>query len=470
MEKAQKVEFIEHYPLSELIPADYNPRLLSDEKFALLQKSLRKFGIVKPVIVNGSNGILTAGHQRTRAMKSLGMTHCPALRLTKISRADEIWFNLYHNSIETNKNKVTVSLTGSEQPRSFFWLSPNDISFEANKNPQIVHAIASLMLRYGPWGSVLVSPDGSIIENADYAVACKQMQLPLLCYLVPDSDRDELLSYLSVEYGSYYYEALDVKTWHQHMAQPHRLSGAKQANQQSKLYRNFVLPELEKTDRLLDFGAGEGKYPEKLRKDGFQAFAYEPHIHVKGSLNVRKTVRQIFSIEQEIAKNGLYDKIVLEAVLNSVTSKTYEDFVLTCVTSLLKSDGKLYLTTRNVYAIHYYNTIKRVTRKKKTIEFLDPDGFAATYRNGAFTLQHFHTADSLEALLRKYFNEITFLKSRITEYLTILCTSPKILPTQKVKRALEEEFNMPYPGGYRHNMHQKLVQTVLQTLKHEKRL
>ena len=470
MPTPQKVEFIEHYPLSELVPADYNPRLLSDEKFSLLQESLRKFGIVKPVIVNGSNGILTAGHQRTRAMKAIGMTHCPAIRLSEISRADEIWFNLYHNSIETNKNKVTVSLTGSEQPRSFFWLEPDSISFRSNENPQIVHAIAILMLRYGPWGSVLVSPDGSIIENADYAVACKQMQLPPLCYLVPDTDRAPLLNYLSVEYGSYYYEALDVKTWHQHMAQPHRLSGAKQSNQESKLYRNFVIPELEKTDRLLDFGAGECKYPEKLRKDGFQTFAYEPHIHSKGSLNVRKTARQIVAIEQDISQNGLFDKIVLEAVLNSATSKTYEDYILTCVNALMKSDGKLYLTTRNVYAIDYYKTIKRVTRKKKTVEFLDPDGFAATYRNGTFTIQHFHTADSLEALLRKYFNEISFLKSRITEYLTILCTSPKKLPAQKVKRALEEEFNMPYPAGYRHNMHQKLVQTVLQTLKNEKRL
>ena len=53
-----KAEFIPNYPLAQLKPADYNPRHLDEEKFVLLQESLRKFGVIKPVIINGENGIL----------------------------------------------------------------------------------------------------------------------------------------------------------------------------------------------------------------------------------------------------------------------------------------------------------------------------------------------------------------------------------------------------------------------------
>ena len=109
-----KAEFIPNYPLAQLKPADYNPRHLDEEKFVLLQESLRKFGVIKPVIINGENGILTAGHQRTRAMKAIGLTHCPAIRLQGITRTDEIRFNLFHNSIETNKTPVTLNLDDCE--------------------------------------------------------------------------------------------------------------------------------------------------------------------------------------------------------------------------------------------------------------------------------------------------------------------------------------------------------------------
>ena len=45
-----KAEFIPAYPISELSPADYNPRQLAQEKFMLLQESLRKFGVIKPCV------------------------------------------------------------------------------------------------------------------------------------------------------------------------------------------------------------------------------------------------------------------------------------------------------------------------------------------------------------------------------------------------------------------------------------
>ena len=47
------MEFIKSIDISQLSPADYNPRKINDKSFELLQESLKKFGVLKPVIVNG---------------------------------------------------------------------------------------------------------------------------------------------------------------------------------------------------------------------------------------------------------------------------------------------------------------------------------------------------------------------------------------------------------------------------------
>jgi hypothetical protein len=201
-ENSKKAEFIPSYPLSALAPADYNPRKLDEDKFIKLQESLRKFGVIKPVIINGENGILTAGHQRTRAMKAIGITHCPAIRLQDITRTDEIRFNLFHNSIETNKTPVTLNLEGSElEPETYCYIEPERIQFKRNNNALIINGMSGLIMRYGSWGSVVCSEDGRVLLNSDYAVACKQLRVSCLCYMIPQEQEAEMLRYLSLDYG-----------------------------------------------------------------------------------------------------------------------------------------------------------------------------------------------------------------------------------------------------------------------------
>jgi hypothetical protein len=89
------------YPMGDLKPADYNPRRISPTAFGILQDSIRALGVVKPIILN-ADGTIVAGHQRTKAMTAIGLRSTPAVVLDgKARRADEIRFNLMHNSIET---------------------------------------------------------------------------------------------------------------------------------------------------------------------------------------------------------------------------------------------------------------------------------------------------------------------------------------------------------------------------------
>ncbi|WP_457635827.1 hypothetical protein [Persephonella sp.] len=72
--------------VSELKPADYNPRKLNNEQYQNLRKSIEKFDQVDPVIIN-TNGTIIGGHQRIQIYLDLGIdeidVRIPDRKLTK---------------------------------------------------------------------------------------------------------------------------------------------------------------------------------------------------------------------------------------------------------------------------------------------------------------------------------------------------------------------------------------------------
>ncbi len=59
-------------PLSEIVPAPYNPRTISDEALNGLAASLERFGVVEPIIWNERTKHIVGGHQRFTVLKQRG--------------------------------------------------------------------------------------------------------------------------------------------------------------------------------------------------------------------------------------------------------------------------------------------------------------------------------------------------------------------------------------------------------------
>ena len=55
--------------LDEIIPSDYNPRLMSQQESDKLSKNLEEFGLVDPIIINLKNNHIIAGHQRYNILR-----------------------------------------------------------------------------------------------------------------------------------------------------------------------------------------------------------------------------------------------------------------------------------------------------------------------------------------------------------------------------------------------------------------
>ncbi|MFF3465350.1 ParB N-terminal domain-containing protein [Streptomyces sp. NPDC001984] len=332
MSDAPTTTFYEAYPLKDLRPADYNPRHLSEEAFARLQESIKRHGIVKPVILN-ADGTLVAGHQRTKAMTALGMTHTPAVMLgTKVRLTDEIQFNLLHNRVETEASIVYA------QPGpigEWSWIPWQTIEVTESRNKPFQQAISYMTGGHGAWGSVVIDDQGQIALNAEYAVVAAKNHFDVLAWTCPSLDAATLVADLTGEYGVYDWTGLEEQApvYNQHIVQPKRLrqyTSLRKAGKvayKSEVWEKLALPRLRKRPqtRVVDFGAGHGDYAKKLRPEGYLIDDYEPYRTTPGkyAVDIKGVVTMIRTIEKRLAEHGLYEMVVLDSVINATTSLDY---------------------------------------------------------------------------------------------------------------------------------------------------
>ena len=88
--------------LKDLIPTEYNPRKWNEEAIAQLTESIKKFGLVDPILVNGAEGrknVVIGGHFRLKVARGLGYKEVPVVYvdISDIEREKEL-------NIRLNKN------------------------------------------------------------------------------------------------------------------------------------------------------------------------------------------------------------------------------------------------------------------------------------------------------------------------------------------------------------------------------
>ena len=118
MKNAEQKKIVYRKP-SDLIAAEYNPRKLSDDQFAAIADSIKRFGFIDPVIVNkhpDRMDILVGGHQRLKVARSLELETVPTVEI-KLDLEKEKELN-----IRLNKNTGSWDAEAMEQ---FF--EPSDL-------------------------------------------------------------------------------------------------------------------------------------------------------------------------------------------------------------------------------------------------------------------------------------------------------------------------------------------------------
>ena len=74
--------------VADLIPYARNSRTHNDAQINKIAASIKEFGFLNPVIVDGSNGII-AGHGRTMAAQKLGIDEVPIVEASHLTEAQK---------------------------------------------------------------------------------------------------------------------------------------------------------------------------------------------------------------------------------------------------------------------------------------------------------------------------------------------------------------------------------------------
>lgn len=88
--------------LADIIPAAYNPRKTlkpGDTEYEALSRSIDRFSLVEPLIVNSRNNVLVGGHQRLNVLKERGETEAEVI-FVDLDDNGEKTLNIALNKIE----------------------------------------------------------------------------------------------------------------------------------------------------------------------------------------------------------------------------------------------------------------------------------------------------------------------------------------------------------------------------------
>ncbi len=91
---------VQHVAIDVLKAAEYNPRKWSEEKTQQLSESIKSFGLVDPILVNGAEerkNIVIGGHFRLKIAKELGYEKVPVVYINIEDEAKEKELNLRLN-------------------------------------------------------------------------------------------------------------------------------------------------------------------------------------------------------------------------------------------------------------------------------------------------------------------------------------------------------------------------------------
>ena len=121
---------IEKRRLSDLKPAEYNPRIElkpGDPEYESIRKSIETFGYVDPIIIN-ADGTIMGGHQRYNVLRDLGYTEAQVV-VCDLSKDEERALNIALNKIagEWDEGKLK-DLIGEIQTSSLDLLSATGFS------------------------------------------------------------------------------------------------------------------------------------------------------------------------------------------------------------------------------------------------------------------------------------------------------------------------------------------------------
>jgi hypothetical protein len=160
--------------LSDMKPAPYNPRRISDEAMRGLEASMGRFGVVQEPVINERTGHIVGGHQRIEALRKAGVekVHCLVVDLPlSEEKALNVALNSPHISGEFDDSlpELLASIMGEIEAPAFEELRLTELvgSFAVGEvEPPTLNASEDYPDRANTFSVVVDDDDLATIERA----------------------------------------------------------------------------------------------------------------------------------------------------------------------------------------------------------------------------------------------------------------------------------------------------------------
>lgn len=441
---------MEYVKFTDIKPADYNPRRISDSAFAELKGSLKTLGFILPIIVNRENMTIVAGHQRAKAAMAIGLTEAPCYYVSGIDIESEVRFNQVHNGIELEPD-IHSECLNVRAPGFYDDIAAEDFIIKDSK-ATIVKDMCQLMVNYGNALCAIVIGSECVFGN-NYIKAAKITGMPIHCCFVEESKRAMFEYYFKQDYGVFSYDHIERGDFVQGLAQPPRLK----VLPWSCLYE-IAVPHLQNEDRksvkVFDFGCGKAQYITKLHKQlGYRnAIGLEFFNHNTVGISVEHGQEMVDDFIAFVKANGKFDYVICDAVINSVNTQEAEDAVLMCLNLFCKMGGKIFISGRNLEYMKQQTEANRNTTPMMSINFFDENGLTAIMKQGQWFFQKFLTDEDVDKIIKRMGFDV-FVRKKSSGYFFIGAYKTKDFPKEEYAKAVDYEFNLKLPNNRRYNRH-----------------
>ncbi len=437
--------------ISDIKPAEYNPRKISEDAFKELQGSLKTLGFILPIIINKDTNTIVAGHQRTKAATAVGITEVPARFVSNVNIAAEVMFNQVHNGVETEPDEQGTFI-GELEDDKFYESVPNKLfsipSFQATR----VKDSCLLIRKFGDALSCIIC-NGRVVFGNNYVRACQILNVPVHAYNLKASKYDLYNHYFSQKYGIYTYSHIERKDYVQGLAQmTTKLFG------NSKIYKlalPFVTAKDDKAQKIFDFGCGKAFSINHMKKTlGYKhAIGLEFFNHDRKGISIEKGNKMINDVIAHVSKYGKFDVVICDSVLNSVNSQEAENNVLATLMLFCKVGGMVFFCGRCIEAVMSIDKQRRNTNDQQfTKNFVDENGLVGTLREGQWYYQKFHSKEDVDRI--KDSLPLDIILSRYDKKMWhVGGVKTAELEEKSYLDAIDFEFNMVLPNNLRYNRH-----------------
>lgn len=491
--------------IADITPSTYNPREADPERLRLIELSLTKLGFLLPIYVCRGTGEILSGHQRHYVAQKIGLEYVPVEYVKPLDlaqrKAYNIAFNRGTNDLQRYETSQTVkakikdydieSLIKNTPDVTDFYPCFNVVKVNGkelakrnikNRNKYSSN-LARTLSRVAGYMPVVITDDLKVINGIGRLFNQLEKGIDTIDCVVIPKERAKLayvmLNLVSMDFNIHrkYNDDLRFNSFRRNVA--NRGGGLGRGfmagclgNKKSKDVKELKGDNLTRFVakygmHVVDFGAGRFTDTNILRKAGLNVYPFEPYICNASSdkINIRASIENTKRFLEAVASKQEFSSIFVSSVLNSVPFVEDRLHIINICAALSDDNTLLTIWAMNTKVASINNINSNFINERQS----NCNQFKLDYEENILLgdigkspkVQKYHTKKELIDLVKNNFSEVK-ITLHADNYL-VECRKPKI-HIDRLTKALEFEFNLPYPDGSRMGLAEEAKQAFSKRL------